>query len=118
YDKLRADGGGSEEEQRKVQEVLRAASAFQKAEVLAKREDWEQAVKLAEQAYRGDPEQAEYGALYAWIAARQPDRAQNGMYDDLIEILHRAVKQQRNNIRVRLYRASVLKLAGQYTEAM
>lgn len=118
YDKLRADGGASDEEQRKVQEVLRAASAFQKAEVFAKREDWEQALKFAEQAYRGDPEQAEYAALYAWIAARQPDRAQNGMYDDLLEILHRAVRQQRNNIRVRLYRAFVFKLAGQYTEAM
>lgn len=118
YDKLRGGGGNSDEEQRKVQEVLRAASAFQKAEVLAKREDWEQALKFAEQAYHGDSQQAEYAALYAWVAARMPDRSQSGSYDDLIAILHRAVKQQRNNIRVRLYRASVLKLAGQYVEAM
>jgi curved DNA-binding protein CbpA len=118
YDKLRSGGGNSDEEQRKVQEVLRAASAFQKAEVLAKREDWDQALKFAEQAYQGDPQQAEYAALYAWVAARIPDRAATGGYDDLIAVLHRAVKQQRNNIRVRLYRASVLKMAGQYVEAM
>lgn len=118
YDKLRSGGGNTDEEQAQVQEVLRAATAFQKAEVLARREDWAQALKWAEQAYRGDSEQAEYAALYAWVAARQPDRVQNGTFDDLIEILHRAVKQQRNNIRVRLYRAAVLKMAGQSVEAM
>lgn len=118
YDKLRAGGGNSDDEQRKVQEVLRAASAFQKAEVLAKREDWAQALKFAEQARQGDPEQAEYAALYAWVAAHAPERVQSSNYDELLEILHRAVKQQRNNVRVRLYRAAVFKLAGQGVEAM
>lgn len=118
YDKLRAGGGNSDDEQRKVQEVLRAAAAFQKAEVLARREDWAQALKFAQQAHAGDPEQAEYTALYAWIAAHAPERSESNNYDDLIELLHRAVKQQRNNVRVRLYRAAVLKLAGQSVEAM
>ncbi len=115
YDKLSATGGNSDDEQRKVQEVLRAASAFQKAEVLAKREDWVAALKVAEQAYQGDPHQAEYGALYAWIAARA---AENPNYEELLQILGRAVKMQRNNVRVRLYRAAVFKLAGQAQEAM
>jgi curved DNA-binding protein CbpA len=118
YDKLRAGGGNTDDEQRKVQEVLRAAAAFQKAEVLAKREDWAQALKFAEQAFQGDPEQAEYAALYAWIAARAPERSETNTYDDLLDVLHRAVKQQRNNVRVRLYRAAVFKLAGQTVEAM
>lgn len=118
YDKLRAGGGNSDDEQRKVQEVLRAASAFQKAEVLAKREDWAQALKFAEQAYQGDSEQAEYAALYAWVAAHALERGQGNSYDELLDILHRAVKQQRNNVRVRLYRAAVFKLAGQGVEAM
>lgn len=118
YDKLRAGGGNSEDEQRKVQEVLRAAAAFQKAEVLAKREDWTQALKFAEQAYQGDPEQAEYAALYAWVAAHTPERNESNSYEDLLEVLHRAVKQQRNNVRVRLYRAAVYKLAGLGVEAM
>lgn len=115
YDKLSAGGGNSDDEQRKVQEVLRAASAFQKAEVLAKREDWAAALKVAEQAYQGDPNQAEYGALYAWVAARATE---NPNYEELIQILSRAVKMQRNNVRVRLYRAAVYKLAGQAQEAM
>lgn len=115
YDKLSAGGGNSDDEQRKVQEVLRAASAFQKAEVLAKREDWVAALKVAEQAYQGDPNQAEYGALYAWIAARASDSPN---YPELLQILNRAVKMQRNNVRVRLYRAAVFKLAGQAQEAM
>lgn len=115
YDKLSASGGNSDDEQRKVQEVLRAASAFQKAEVLAKREDWAAALKVAEQAHQGDPNQAEYGALYAWIAARATE---NPNYDELLQILNRAVKMQRNNVRVRLYRAAVFKMAGHTLEAM
>jgi hypothetical protein len=115
YDKLSAGGGNSDDEQRKVQEVLRAASAFQKAEVLAKREDWAAALKVAEQAYLGDPNQAEYGALYAWVAARA---SESPNYEELLQILARSVKMQRNNVKVRLYRAAVFKLAGQAQEAM
>ena len=118
YDKLRAGGGNSDEEQRKVQEVLRAAAVFQKAEVLARRGDWHAAEPLARQAHEGDPEQAEYAALYAWVVARSGQRSGDEQYEDLLAILHRAVKRQRNNVNVRLYRASVLKLAGRITEAM
>lgn len=118
YDRLRAGGGNSDEDQQKVQEVLRAAAAFQKAEVLARREDWGQALKFAEQAYKGDPEQAEYAALYAWVAAHAQERGAGGDYEALLGILHRAVKQQRNNVRVRLYRAAVHKMAGMGVEAM
>jgi len=35
YDRLTKDGGGSSDEQEEVQRVLRAANAFQKAEVMA-----------------------------------------------------------------------------------
>ncbi len=118
YDKLRASGSNSDEEQRKVQAVLRAAAAFQKAEVLARRGDWRGAEPLARQAHEGDPEQAEYAALHAWIIARSGQRTSHEQFDDLLTTLSKAVKQQRNNVNVRLYRAAVLKLAGRLNEAM
>ena len=116
YDRLMAEGTSSEEEQEKVQRVLRAATAFQKAEVLARRMDWEGALPFAEKAYRDDPEQAEYGALFAWIAAHSKHRTQSDA--ELVEMLNDAVKAQRDNIRIRTYRAEVLGLVGKAGAAL
>mgnify|MGYP001567826095 CR=1 FL=1 len=53
-----------------MEKVLKAATLFQKAEVLSKRGEWAQAEILATQAADLDSEQAEYGALRAWIVAK------------------------------------------------
>ncbi len=112
YDELAAQGATADDEQRKVRQVLEAATAFQKAEVLARKGDWKSAIEHSKQAYDDDPEQLEYGALYAWAVAKSGQRAQEANYADLLEILNDAVKQMPDNLRVRLYRADVLKLAG------
>jgi curved DNA-binding protein CbpA len=54
------DGGAEQEE---VQRVLRAVTAFQKADVLAKRGNLAEAEKQAQIAVEDDPEQPEYRAL-------------------------------------------------------
>jgi curved DNA-binding protein CbpA len=118
YDRLRDIGESSEEEQRDVQRLLRASNIFQKAEASVKRSDWAQAERFAKQAQDLDPEHVEYGALYAWAVAKSGQRAANGNYEDLLEILNRAVKLQKDNPRIRLYRAGVLKAAGQTQEAL
>jgi curved DNA-binding protein CbpA len=118
YDRLRASGPTSEADQRAVEKVLRAATLFQKAEVLAKRGEWAQAEAVAKQAADMDPEQAEYSALYAWIIAKSGQRAAHGNYDDLLELLTRAANLQKKNARIRLYRAFVLKASGKLPEAL
>lgn len=117
YDRRNQEGTDTDEDQAKVQQVLRAATAFQKAEVAARRADWLQALKLAEQAHQDDPEQAEYLALFAFA------RVKGGAKDpaDLeksLAMLNAAVEQQPKNLRVKLYRAHVLKQAGKQAEAM
>jgi len=114
YDELRKHGGGSAEEQEEVQRVLRAATAFQKAEVLMKRNNLPAALEEARKAVELDPSQADYIALLAWLESTQ-------LNANLEEILARVEKAQRlepNNTRIRWYRGSLLKRMGKNGKAI
>jgi tetratricopeptide (TPR) repeat protein len=112
YERLMREGGAAPDEQEMVQRVLRAATAFQKAEVLARRSNYEEAEKLAALAVESDPDQAEYLALHADLLSMRPERATLG-YADLVKMVNQAKRKQPDNMKVRLYRARVLKRAGE-----
>lgn len=99
-----------EDEQQKVMHVLRAATAFQKAEVLLKKRAYADAETEARQAVSLDPEQADYMALLAWIQAQRQTSPQD--LERLIATLDSAVRRDENNERIRYYRAQLLKRAG------
>lgn len=114
YDELRKQGGGGAEEQEQVQRVVRAATAFQKAEVLMRRNNPVAALEEARKALELDPSQADYIALLAWIEATQ-------LNANLGEIFARIEKAQRlepNNTRIRWYRGSLLKRMGKSGKAI
>ncbi|MEP7049413.1 MAG: DnaJ domain-containing protein [Pseudomonadota bacterium] len=114
YDELRKDGAGGAEEQEQVQRVIRAATAFQKAEVLMRRNNAAAALHEARKALELDPSQADYIALLAWIEATQ-------LNANLVDILARIEKAQRlepNNTRIRWYRGSLLKRMGKSGKAI
>jgi curved DNA-binding protein CbpA len=112
YERLMREGGAAPDEQEMVQRVLRAATAFQKAEVFVRRNNFEEAEKCAALAVECDPEQAEYLALHADLLSMRPERATMG-YADLVKMVNQAKRQQPDNVKVRLYRARVLKRAGE-----
>lgn len=118
YDRVIEGGTASQDEHAEVQRVLRAAAAFQKAEILVKRREWQQAIETARKAHEGDPDQAEYEALYVWLLARQIQGGDKASFREFVDRLSRAVKKQSNNVKVRLYRARVLKDAGMVNDAM
>lgn len=103
YDQLLAQGAGSADEQEQVAKVMRAVAAFQRAEVLLKKRDLAGAEREALEAMNGDPEQAEYKALYAWVCAQSP----RDNYDDLIGLLDQALKSEPNNQRALWYRGQL-----------
>jgi len=117
YDKLRKTKGQEEEEQETVKQVLRAAALYQKAQIVARKQDFAAAEDLAQKAMEADPEQTEYGALYAWCAAQNPHNKDKD-FDSWIPMLNRAVHENKNNLLVYYYRAVVLKRAGKINEAM
>jgi curved DNA-binding protein CbpA len=112
YERLMREGGATDDEQAEVQRVLRAAAAFQKAEVTVRRGNLDEAEVHAQAAVENDPEQAEYVALYADILSQKPDRVRSGMFADVLKMVNDAKKKQPDNQRVLLYRARVLKRSG------
>jgi cytochrome c-type biogenesis protein CcmH/NrfG len=100
-----------------VELVLRAAEAFQKAEILLKKRDLESAEQLARTAHEGDPDQPEYAALYAWIRSRRADAGPEDIQSSL-GMLKKAIAKQNNNVKIHYYLACVLKASGQTAAAM
>lgn len=118
YDRHLQDPNAAEDEQQVVERALLAVSAFQRAEVYSRKADWANAERLSRQAMEADPEQPEYGALWAWIIVKGGQRSPGEPVDDLLDLLNRAVRAAKDNVRVRLYRAHVLKWAGRTSAAM
>ncbi|HEX4478339.1 MAG TPA: DnaJ domain-containing protein [Polyangiaceae bacterium] len=112
YERLMNEGGASDDEQEEVQRVLRAATAFQKAEVFARRGNLDEAEKQAQLAVENDPEQPEYVALYADLLSQRPERAETNSYSDVLKMVNEARRLQPDNVKVRLYRARVLRRSG------
>lgn len=118
YDRSLGAGGSPEDtEQAQVMRVLRAAEAFQKAEILMRKRDLDGAERFASVALAGDKDQPEYAALLAWIRARKPGATEADIQQSL-EVLKAAVVKQENNVKMRYYLAGVLKLAGNVSAAL
>ncbi|MCC6902251.1 MAG: DnaJ domain-containing protein [Polyangiaceae bacterium] len=118
YDVLVKDGGGTEAEQQEVNKIMNAVVAFQKASVYFRKGNLAEAEVLAKQAIDGDPEQAEYRALWVQCEAQKPARAVKGDYSDLIAMMDDAVKKEPENERVRMARGDLLKRAGRLEQAV
>lgn len=108
YDELLQKGGGSADEQEQVAKVVRAATAFQRAEVHLKKHNLDAAEKEARAAVDGDPGQADYQALYAWVQAQRP----HDDYTGLIQKLSEALKSEPQNRKALWYRGQLYKRAG------
>jgi len=111
YDELLRSGGGSADEHEQVQRVLRAATAFQKAEVLVKKQNLLAAEAEILRAVEEDPSQGDYIALRVWIQSQKPERATAAL-DDLIAELGQVIQKEESNERARWYRGQLLKRAG------
>jgi cytochrome c-type biogenesis protein CcmH/NrfG len=83
--------------------------------VLVRRGTFAEAEKEAKKAYDGDPEQAEYMALYADILSMKAGRKN---FDDVIHMVNEAKRLQEDNVKVHLYRARVLRRAGEESQAL
>lgn len=117
YDRLIAQGEDMEQEQQQVEQVLRAATAFQKAEILLRRDDVKGALEHARSAHSGDPAQTEYAALYGWVLCRACKLNGETDFGKALSLVKKASRSSPNNVKIRLYNARVLKQAGKLEEA-
>jgi curved DNA-binding protein CbpA len=114
YDELVKTGEGAAEEQEQVQKILRAATNFQKAQVLLRRNNMAAAEEAARAALADAPDQADHIAMVAWIEASKPNADQEAQLKEL----NRAVSLEQANLRVRWFRGQVLKRLGKERQAV
>ena len=115
YDRLLEGGEDSEHEQ--VQKVLRASTAFQKAEIYLRRDDIAGALDHAKRAYKDDPDQAEYAALYGWTLCKALVQSGETDLQESLGLVQRAAKKSPGNHKIRIYLARVLKQVGKLDQA-
>lgn len=117
YIELMKQGGGSPEEQEKVNQILEAQIEFQKAEILLKKGDIAGAERFASQAAAKDPEQHDYIALLAWLKATRPGSEPDTVARS-IKMLDGVLGQVPNHLRSLWYRGSLLKRIGKANTAV
>ena len=100
-------------EAHQVTEIINAASAHQRAEVFMRKKDFATALAEAESAYRGDPDQAEYVALYAWLLAQV-----SGDVEQALGLINPAIEREPENVKALWFRAQLHKKAGKEPQAM
>jgi len=114
YDALLENGEGAAEDQEQVQRLLRAATNFQKAQVLLKRNNLAGAEEAARAALDDAPDEADHIAMVAWLEAVKP----GADLDLQLRALNRAAKMEEANLRVRWFRGQLLKRLGRDRQAL
>ena len=118
YMTLLKDGGATPDDQAKIQAILEAATEFQKAEFLLKRNDTSLAFELAKKAHALDPEQADYLAMVTWLDAQRPEWIGREKTLEKIAVLDRCIKMNVNSERAYFWRGLLYKRIDETSKAL
>lgn len=119
YMTLVKDGGATPDDQARIQTILEAATEFQKAEILMKRNALDpQVFELVRRAVALDPDQADYMALYAWLESQLPQSQSRDKTKEKIAVLDRCIQKNPSSERAYYYRAMLYKRIDEGAKAI
>jgi tetratricopeptide (TPR) repeat protein len=119
YMTLLRDGGATPDDQAKIQAILEAATEFQKAEILLKRNGSDpQAYDIVKRCVSLDGEQADYLATLAWLDAQKPESLSKEKTLEKCLILERCIQRNPHCERAYFYRGMLYKRAGEASKAL
>ena len=119
YMTLLKEGGATPDDQAKIQGILEAATEFQKAEFLLKRNQNDpQAYEIVKRCVSLDPEQADYLATLAWLDAQKPEWLSREKTLEKAVLLDRCIQQNPNCERAYFYRGMLYKRAEESNKAL
>jgi tetratricopeptide (TPR) repeat protein len=78
----------------------------------------DEAFTFIERACVAEPENAQYGALHAWVRVQRGELALGPVADEIVTTLTWAVRQRRHDLEIRMYRGRVLQHLGRRDEAI
>lgn len=111
YLRMVQEGGGTPAEEKKVQAIVQASVDYQKAEVLARRRDYDGTLKLLESAIELNPDEADYHALWAFTLHSKYPGA-DAPFERMIAAVDRALSLNDAHERSHFYKATILKRMG------
>jgi tetratricopeptide (TPR) repeat protein len=92
--------------------------AFDAARINMRRGALAEASAFAQQACDGEPDCLEFRALHAWLRVQRGELKTEADAVEILAILTRALREQRHNLEIRLFRARVLQRLGRMEEAI
>jgi curved DNA-binding protein CbpA len=119
YMTLLKEGGATPEDQAKIQAILEAATEFQKAEFLLKRNLGDpQAYGIIKRCVALDPDQPDYMATLAWLDAQKPEWLSREKTLEKVFVLDRCIQKNANCERAYFYRGMLHKRADVPAKAL
>ncbi len=119
YMTLLKDGGATPDDQAKIQQIIEAATEFQKAEILLKRNLKDpQAYEIVKRCVQLDDHQTDYIATLAWLDAQRPELQSTEKTLEKVTILDRCIEKNPHSERAYYFRAMLLKRADQPARAL
>jgi len=92
--------------------------AFEAARVELKRGATKEAMALVERAILAEPAHPQYRALHAWLRVERGELKPGPVGNEILATLTWAVREQRTDLEIRLYRGRVLLRLGRRDEAI
>lgn len=117
YIKLLSEGGGTPAADQKVADIVGAAMEFQKAEVLARRGNWMEAIQYLDRALELNQDEADFHALRGWLLF-QIHSGPNAPTAKMLAAVDEALKINDRCERAHYYKGMILKRLGRHKDAL
>ena len=118
YQKTVMQGGGTPESERKLNVMVEAAINFQKVDVLVKRKQYDEAMRICDEAMAVVRKEADYPAMKAWILLLRDGVEQEEVVDEVRSLLRKTFSLNADHIHGHFVRAHFLKRIGQHDKAL
>jgi tetratricopeptide (TPR) repeat protein len=110
-------GGGTPASDRKLGAIVGAAMEYQKVEVLVRRKEWDEALRILDLNIALSPDEADYHAMKGFVLFQQHG-AEGPHAATMIAALDRALSIYPKHGRANFTKASVLKVQGKMSQAI
>jgi hypothetical protein len=118
YQNTVIQGGGTPESERKLNVMVDAAINFQKVDVLVKRQRYDEALRICNEAMEVVRKEADYPAMKAWILLLQHGIDDEQVANEIRVLLKNTFHLNTDHVQGHFVRAHFLKRMGQHDKAL
>jgi len=118
YQRAVMQGGGTPEAERKLNVMVEAAINFQKVDVLVKRKQYDEAMKICDTAMSVVRKEADYPAMKAWILLLRDGIDDEEGADEIRALLRKTFSINTDHAHGHFVRAHLLKRQGDHDKAL